>query len=89
MSFNLQSKQQVVKDFQINSTDTGSVEVQVALLTTRIEQLTEHLRTNQKDFSSKRGLVKMVSQRKKLLNYLKNKDQERYQTLIGRLGLKK
>lgn len=89
MSFNLQSKQQVVKDFQINSTDTGSVEVQVALLTTRIEQLTEHLRTNQKDFSSKRGLVKMVSQRKKLLSYLKNKDQERYQTLIGRLGLKK
>lgn len=89
MSLDLQNKQQVIKDFQINGADTGSAEVQVALLTARISELTGHLKVNQKDFSSKRGLIKMVSLRKKLLAYLKNKNQDRYQALISRLNLKK
>ncbi|MCL4229689.1 30S ribosomal protein S15 [Candidatus Dependentiae bacterium] len=89
MSLNMQSKEQVVKDFQLGGQDTGSVEVQAALLTRKIQQLTDHLQKNPKDFSSKRGLVNSVSLRKKLLKYLKNKNQERYHILIDRLGLKK
>ncbi len=89
MSLNTQNKEQTIKDFQLGGQDTGSVEVQTALLTRKIQQLTDHLQKNPKDFSSKRGLVNTVSLRKKLLKYLKNTNQERYHILIGRLGLKK
>lgn len=69
--------------------DTGSPEVQVALLTARIEQLTEHFKVHKKDFHSRTGLLKLVGQRRKLLKYLKNKDVQRYRSLIGKLGLRK
>lgn len=79
----------IVKDFAQKPGDTGSPEVQVALLTNRINYLTEHFKSNKKDNHSRRGLLAMVSQRRRLLDYLKREDVSRYQTLIGRLSLRK
>ncbi len=84
-----QEKESVVVDFKTHQHDTGSVEIQVALLTKRIEQLTEHLKAHPKDHSSRRGLLKMVGNRSALLKYIRNKDANRYQKIISRLGLRK
>ncbi len=83
------SKQQIINDFKINDTDTGSPEVQIAILTNRIAELTEHLKTHSKDHASRRGLLKMVSTRASLLKYVSNKDVDRYRAIISRLGLRK
>jgi small subunit ribosomal protein S15 len=77
------------KEFQLHETDTGSADVQVALLTRRIAQLTEHLRSNAKDHSSRRGLLKMVAQRRSLLDYLSRSKSDRYKKLIDKLNLRK
>jgi len=84
-----EKKQEIVKTFGRTPEDTGSPEVQIALLTTRINELNMHLQTNKKDHHSRRGLLKMVGQRKGLLEYLKNTDIEGYRNLIERLGLRK
>ena len=84
-----EQKEQIIKDFGRTAGDTGSPEVQVAVLTARIQELTEHLKTNHKDHHSRRGLLKMVGQRRGLLAYLKKTDIERYRSLIERLGLRK
>ena len=89
MSITQQEKAELVKKYGRGENDTGSTEVQVAILTTRINNLTEHLKTHKKDFHSRRGLLMMVGQRRRLLDYLKRKDQSRYETLIGRLGLRR
>ena len=89
MALQVAQKAQVMNEFRRSGTDTGSPEVQVALLTERINGLTEHFKTHIKDFHSRRGLLKLVSQRRKLLDYLKRADAERYRSLIGRLGLRK
>ena len=81
--------QAIIKDFQKDATDTGSVDVQVALLTARIRHLTEHFKTHNKDHHSRRGLLRLVSQRKKLLAYIKNNDLTAYANLISKLGLRK
>lgn len=86
MEFN---KKEIVAKFGRNEQDTGSPEVQVALLTARINHLTDHLRIHKKDHHSRRGLLKMVGQRKGLLNYIKNKDIVKYRELIAELGLRK
>jgi len=83
------SKQEIIAKFGKTATDTGSPEVQVALLTQRITQLTEHFASHKKDHHSRRGLLKLVNQRRKLLDYLKGKDLGRYQKLIADLGLRK
>ena len=83
------NKEQIIKDFGRKEGDTGSPEVQIALLTARINELNEHLKVHKKDHHSRRGLLKMVGQRRNLLNYLKNVDIERYRNLIARLGLRK
>ena len=82
-------KPQVVEKFRTHERDTGSPEVQVALLTERIHYLTEHFKTHKKDHHSRRGLLKLVSQRRRQLDYLKRTDIERYRTLIGRLNIRK
>ena len=84
-----EKKQAIIKEYARTEGDTGSPEVQVAVLTARIEELTEHLKENQKDHHSRRGLLKMVGQRRGMLAYLKEKDIERYRTLIAKLGLRK
>lgn len=84
-----EKKQQIIAEYGRKPGDTGSPEVQVALLTERITELTEHLKNNHKDHHSRRGLLKMVGQRRGLLAYLKEKDIERYRELIARLGLRK
>ncbi len=84
-----EQKSQIIKDYQTKEGDTGSPEVQIAILTYRINDLNEHFKANPKDFHSNRGLLKMVGQRRNLLNYLKGKDIERYRELISRLGLRK
>ena len=81
--------QSIIKEYQKDSSDTGSVDVQVALLTARIRHLTEHFKTHKKDHHSRRGLLRLVSQRKKLLTYIKNNDLSAYANLISRLGLRK
>jgi len=78
-----------LKEFQLHEKDTGSADVQVALLTRRIEHLTEHLKTNRKDHSSRRGLLKMVAQRRSLLDYLSRTKEDRYKKLIDKLNLRK
>ncbi|MDD3767134.1 MAG: 30S ribosomal protein S15 [Eubacteriales bacterium] len=83
-----EKKQEIIDNFKIHETDTGSPEVQVAILTERINHLNEHLKVNKKDHHSRRGLLKMVGQRRGLLNYLAKKDIERYRNLIARLGLR-
>jgi small subunit ribosomal protein S15 len=82
-------KQAIIKDYAVHEGDTGSPEVQIALLTQRINELTEHFKVHKHDFHSYRGLMKMVGRRKSLLAYLKRTDLERYKTLIARLGLRK
>ena len=84
-----ETKERLTKEYQVHNTDTGSTEVQVAVLTERIKQVTDHLRTHKKDVHSRRGLVGLVSQRRRLLNYLSKEDVNRYQTLITRLGLRR
>lgn len=84
-----ENKSQILTDYKIHEKDSGSPEVQIALLTTRITELTEHLRAHQKDHSSRRGLLRMVSKRNSLLKYLTREDRNRYLKLIGRLGLRK
>ena len=84
-----QRKRQIIEEFKIHENDTGSPEAQVAILTERINELNEHLREHKKDHHSRRGLLKMVGQRRNLLNYLKEKDITRYRKLIERLGLRR
>ena len=88
-SITAEQKTQIVTDHKIHDKDTGSPEVQIALLTKRITELTDHLRTHKKDHSSRRGLLKMVSKRNSLLKYLTREDRTRYQQIIGKLGLRK
>jgi small subunit ribosomal protein S15 len=89
MALSAQEKAAIVKDYQQAEGDTGSPEVQVALLTYNINKLQEHFASNKKDHHSRRGLIRMVNQRRKLLDYLKNKNLERYTSLIQRLGLRR
>jgi small subunit ribosomal protein S15 len=89
MSLTKDNKQDVIKEFGRTNKDTGSAEVQIALLTRRIEDLTGHFKTNPKDHNSRRGLLKMVGQRRKLLNYLKRKDIEKYREILEKLSLRK
>lgn len=83
------TREQITREYRVHNRDTGSTELQVAILTERIRQVTDHLRTHKKDFHSRRGLVTMVSKRRRLLNYLSNEDVNRYQSLIRRLGLRR
>lgn len=89
MSITAEKKQELIGEFATKAGDTGSPEVQVAILTERIRNLTEHLQTHKKDFHSRRGLLIMVGLRRRLLEYTKRKGEERYQTLIKRLGLRR
>lgn len=89
MSYTTADKQAIVKEYQRSSADTGSPEVQVALLTARINHLTPHFTQHKKDHHSRRGLLRLVNQRRKLLDYLKDRDADRYRALIERLGLRK
>ncbi|MEE9142810.1 MAG: 30S ribosomal protein S15 [Gammaproteobacteria bacterium] len=89
MTLTTEDKSKVISDFARGTGDTGSPEVQVALLSKRINELTEHFSTHKKDHHSRRGLLRMVNQRRKLLDYLKKKDPVRYQELISRLGLRR
>ncbi|HLF58564.1 MAG TPA: 30S ribosomal protein S15 [Alphaproteobacteria bacterium] len=89
MSINAQRKLEIIQDFATKEGDTGSPEVQVAILSERIKTLTDHLNTHGKDFHSRRGLLIMVGERRRLLEYLKRKNQERYSKLIQRLGLRR
>lgn len=89
MSRNPVEKEKIVKEYQRSAGDTGSPEVQVALLSARIGHLTDHFRTHIQDHHSRQGLLKMVSRRRRLLDYLRDKDIERYRELIGRLGLRR
>ena len=84
-----QDKEKIIDDFETHQSDTGSPEVQVAILTRRINDLTEHLKTHRKDHASRRGLLKMVGTRSALLKYVSKKDVKRYQGIISRLGLRK
>jgi len=89
MSITVERKQALMKDYATAEGDTGSPEVQVALLSERIKNLTDHLQTHEKDFHSRRGLLVMVGQRRRLLDYLKQKNEQRYRELIERLGLRR
>ncbi len=89
MALSNEEKIQIINDYKQSEGDTGSPEVQVALLTTNINKLQGHFKANVKDHHSRRGLIRMVNQRRKLLDYLKGKDLGRYATLIGRLGLRR
>lgn len=85
----VENKDEIMREYATHEGDTGSPEVQVAVLTTHIRHLTEHMREHKHDFHSRRGLLQMVGQRRRLLKYLQKKDVERYRTLIGRLGLRR
>lgn len=89
MALKNQQKSEIVKNYQLTASDTGSPEVQVALLTARITDLSDHFKTHEKDHHSRQGLLRMINQRRKLLDYLKARDLIRYRDLIGRLGLRK
>lgn len=89
MTLTQQRKQELMSEYQIHETDTGSADLQIAVLTERINQLTAHLRANKKDHSSRRGLLKMIGRRRNLLSYLQREDFERYQKLIARLGIRR
>lgn len=89
MPLTVEQKTKIISEYQTQEGDTGSPEVQVALLTSRIEDLSGHLRTHRKDFHSRHGLLLMVSQRRRQLKYLSNRDVERYRSLITRLGLRR
>ena len=88
MTINLKNKQAIIKKYGKDAKDSGSVEVQVAMLSQKITELTEHLKSNQKDFQCKRGLLMMVGQRKRLLAYLKKQDLERYRAIVSKLKLR-
>jgi small subunit ribosomal protein S15 len=85
----VEKRRKIIESYKLHEKDTGSPEVQVALLSARIEYLTEHFKTHKKDHHSRRGLLKMVGQRRRLLDYMKEKDVERYRNVIQRLGLRK
>ncbi len=89
MALAVEQKSQVISKYRIHKSDSGSPEVQVALLSQRISQLTEHFKTHLKDHHSRRGLLSMVARRRKLLNYLKDRNPERYKTLIQSLGIRR
>ena len=89
MSITAERKQELIKEFGAKAEDTGSPEVQVAILSERIKNLTEHLQSHAKDFHSRRGLLVMVGQRRRLLDYVKKTDAQRYQSLIERLGIRR
>ncbi len=89
MALNTEKKQEIISKYSLHEGDTGSPEVQIAILTERINYLTEHLKIHKKDHHSRRGLLKMVGQRRGLLNYLSDKDIQRYRAIIERLGLRK
>lgn len=89
MSITRERKKQIIEQFKIHESDTGSPEVQIAILSERIRNLTEHFKTHVKDHHSRRGLLKMVGQRKRLLSYLRSIDAERYRRLVERLGLRR
>jgi len=89
MSITTEAKAQLIKDYATKEGDTGSPEVQVAILTSRITTLTEHFKSHKKDNHSRRGLLKMVALRRKLLDYTRSKDEERYKSLIKRLGIRR
>ena len=89
MSITAEEKAKVISDFATKKGDTGSPEVQIAILTSRINTLTEHFKEHQKDNHGRRGLLKMVAQRRKLLDYLKGKEEKRYQTVIKKLGIRR
>ena len=89
MSITAERKQELIKEFAVKTDDTGSPEVQVAILSERITNLTEHLKTHKKDFHSRRGLLIMVGQRRRLLDYVKSKQVTRYEDLVKRLGLRR
>ncbi len=89
MGLSTEQKQEVINRYRLHDADTGSPEVQVAILSERITYLTDHFKTHGKDHHSRRGLIKLVGQRRRLLNYLKNKDIDRYRTLIEQLGLRR
>jgi small subunit ribosomal protein S15 len=84
-----QERERIIQDYRLHETDTGSTDVQVALLTHRIQELTEHFKTHTKDHHGRRGLLKLVGQRRRLLDYLKRQDADRYRQLIERLGIRK
>ena len=89
MSITAERKEALIKDYATKDGDTGSAEVQIAILTERINNLSTHMGDHKKDFGSRRGLLKLVAQRRKLLDYLKRKDAKRYQDLIERLGIRR
>jgi len=89
MSIDKEQKQNIINDYRTHDADTGSPEVQIALLSTRINYLTEHFKTHKKDHLSRRGLLKLVSERRKLLDYLKKTDKDRYEKIIVRLEIRK
>ena len=89
MTITKERKQELIQDFKQGDEDTGSPEVQIAILTTRINSLTEHMRTHKKDYASRRGLLAMVSRRRRLLDYLRKVNPQRYIDIIGRLGIRK
>ncbi len=84
-----EKKQEIINNYKLHDNDTGSPEVQIAILTERINYLTEHFKVHKKDHHSRRGLLKIVGQRRRLLDYLKKKDLERYRTIIGKLGIRR
>lgn len=89
MSLQKEKKQEIINEFKVHENDSGSTEVQIALLTARIEHLKDHFEAHKKDHHSRRGLLKMVGQRRRLLNYLKEKDLKAYQNIVKRLKLRK
>ncbi|NEP07758.1 MULTISPECIES: 30S ribosomal protein S15 [Okeania] len=88
MALKQQRKQEIIGEYQTHETDTGSADVQVAMLTEKISKLSAHLKSNKQDYSSQRGLLKMIGKRKRLLSYIQKQSQERYKTLITRLGIR-
>ncbi len=88
MALTQNRKQEILADYQIHETDTGSADVQIAMLTERINRLSEHLKVNKSDHSSRRGLLKLIGQRKRLLNYVQRENPTRYRTLLTRLGIR-
>lgn len=88
MSLTQQQKQEIMNTYQVHETDTGSADLQVAMLTERINRLSNHLKTNKKDYASRKGLLQMIGRRKRLLSYIQKQDQQRYRDLIGKLGIR-
>jgi small subunit ribosomal protein S15 len=89
MSLTQERKQEIIQQYQVHETDTGSADLQIALLTERINQLTEHLKINKKDHASRLGLLKMIGRRRRLLSYLMKQDMQRYEALIAKLGIRR